>query len=145
MRLHFAVTFLFLVHFNKTFFFVDISNQLKSTTSLFSGGFLLSVNKCFRLDMQSNGILVLSQVANNLVVWTSSTTSTNGTKCIMQADGNLVMGDANMLKIYWASGTTGLNGASLNLQDDGNLALIDTAGAVAWKTNTPNACSCELN
>ena len=94
--------------------------------------------------MQSNGILVLSQVFNNMVLWTSTTVSSNGTQAVMQADGNLVLWDANLVKYYWTSGSFGNNGAPLFVQDDGNLAVVNTLGAVVWKTNTPNACSCKL-
>lgn len=107
---------------------VLLPNQgLKKNRSLFS------CDGRFRLAMQSNGALVLSNAAG--VLWSSPTARSAASNAIMQGDGNLVLYDANGTPI-WHTQTFGSAGATLRLQDDGNLVIYAADWRVLWSTDT---------
>ena len=124
----------------KLFHCLAPNNTLQSNQALGSGQSLTSSNKCFKLTLQRNGVIVLRKVSNNLVLWTSTLLPTPGAQVLMTGDGNLYLLDELRNYYFWASGTGGNNGAVLVLQDSGNLVITATAGTVVWTTNTATAC-----
>ncbi len=69
---------------------VSDNYQLNANQVLLAGNSLTSSNGCFKLTMQTNGILALRRISDNMVLWISGTSSTVATQTIMQPDGNLV-------------------------------------------------------
>jgi hypothetical protein len=106
------------------------------------GDTLFSRLTAFKLDMQSDGNLVL-YTEHMRPLWASGTVGT-GFFARMQSDGNLVVYDVADRPV-WASDTPGNPGAFLWCQDDGNLVLyqggVDPRPETAlWATNTCAGC-----
>ncbi|HET6743467.1 MAG TPA: hypothetical protein VFH76_31220 [Kribbella sp.] len=81
---------------------------------------LYSHNRSFRLQMQSDGNLVI--VKNGKTpIWSTKTVS-KGAYATMQTDGNFVVYSAAK-KPLWATKTV-RHGAVLQMQDDGNLVVV---------------------
>jgi hypothetical protein len=107
-------------------------------TRLNPGDTLFSRRNDFRLDMQTDGDLVLS-TADMVPLWASNTAG-EGTYAVMQVDGNLVVYDVADRPVF-ASGTDGNPGAFLVCQDDGNLVIYrggapPSPATALWATGT---------
>jgi hypothetical protein len=117
------------------------TDQMTSGDSAFSlaqGQKLISSNKKFEAEMQTDGNFVIYQTgASRVAIWA---TGTNGKgappyRLAMQPDSNLVVygGTAAL----WASGIrTGTAPYTLIMQDDGNLVIYDSTKRAIWASNT---------
>lgn len=104
-----------------------------------SAGVLVSPNREYFLDMQSDGNLVLYKgdilhPQGDRALW-SSKTSSPGAFAEMQTDGNLVVYSAAN-KPLWAANSGVHSNAMLALQNDGNLVLYDSSLHPYWSTGT---------
>lgn len=93
---------------------------------------LISRNRIYRLNMQSDGNLVLVKI-NKTILWNSKTGGRPGAFAVMQADGNLVVYSAKNVALWHSS--TARKGSVLVMQDDGN-AVIVYGRTPVWSTNT---------
>jgi hypothetical protein len=105
---------------------------------------LYSCDGRFRLYLQADGNLVLSQKASDgafsKVLWKTNPlvagTDTTDIRLIMQQDGNLVVYD-NARSPLWNSGTFGHPGAYMKLSDSGDLTVRTPDGSsFYWHTGT---------
>jgi hypothetical protein len=86
------------------------------------GAALQSSSKRFRLDMQSDGNLVLYKEPEHRPIWHTDTVGKGGYRANLQHDGNFVVYTESSVPI-WNSRTQGMGTNYLMLQDDGNLVL----------------------
>ena len=86
------------------------------------GAALESANKRFRLNMQSDGNLVLYKEPEHRPIWHTNTINTGGYRANLQSDGNFVVYTERSVPI-WNSRTQGTNKNYLMLQNDGNLVI----------------------
>ncbi|TDD46807.1 hypothetical protein E1263_35805 [Kribbella antibiotica] len=93
--------------------------------------YLTSVNRVYRLQMQSDGNLVL--VKNQKTPLWSTKTQSKGAFTVMQSDGNLVVYSAAK-KPLWSSKTTRA-GSVLVAQNNGDVQILN-GRTVVWHTNT---------
>jgi hypothetical protein len=100
---------------------------------LFKGQRLVANGCLSRLEMQSDGNLVLYDLSSGRALWTSNTVGRNG-YTIMQSDGNLVMYNWNNVP-FWSTNTWGHNGGHLVMQDDANLVVYHNSTPL-WASNT---------
>lgn len=110
-----------------------MASGMSSDTRLSAGESLTSENGQYRLDMQSDGNLVLYRSDGNAPLWASQTAGGGGTHAVMQDDGNLVIYGGS--GAVWASDTAGNSGAALRVQDDGNVVIYQS-GSPLWATDT---------
>jgi hypothetical protein len=114
---------------------------LNANEWLMPGQYMSSPNGRYQLQMQTDGNLVLYNVANMAALWQSHTSMYPGLRAVMQADGNFVLYDGwveyGQYNAYWHSHTWQYPGSTLHLQDDGNLVIYAPDGYVPWHTNTP--------
>jgi hypothetical protein len=117
------------------------TDQMTSGDSAFSlpqDEKLISLNKKFEAEMQTDGNFVIYQnAASRVAIWA---TGTNGKgappyRLAMQPDSNLV--------VYGSSGPTWASGIrsatapyTLIMQDDGNLVIYDSTKRAIWASNT---------
>ena len=107
-------------------------NVLSSGSTLRPGDALTSQNGRYRLELQSDGNLVLTGPRG--LAWDSDTRGKDVATAEMQADGNFVLYAADR-GVVWTADTTG-PGAHLVLQDDRNIVIVAADGTtVLW---TPN-------
>jgi len=113
------------------------NSYLGANQKLTSGQTLISPNGHAKLQMGSNGNLVLynTQTTPNATAWSTSTSGNTGAYMLMQADGNLVVYKSNGTPL-WASATYGHNNSYLGLTNTGNLAVYSQSGTLLWQTNT---------
>ncbi|HRJ05928.1 MAG TPA: hypothetical protein PK096_01260 [Candidatus Saccharibacteria bacterium] len=109
------------------------ASLLKDQT-LSVGQSLVSPNELYRLDMQSDGNLVLYTAANK-PTWHSKTFNSGSTRLDMQSDGNLVLYTAAN-RYTWYTKTYNSGSTRLDMQSDGNLVLYRTDGRYTWYSNT---------
>jgi len=88
-----------------------------------------------KLAVQNDGAVVLSDVSNGRVYW-STNTAGKGTapyKLTVQNDGNLVLHDSQSASL-WTSGTAGVGCGpySLKARDLAKLTLVDCNGEPIW-------------
>jgi hypothetical protein len=109
-------------------------SQLKAGTTLRSGAYLASANGRYRLEMQANGDLVLSE--EGIVLWASHTARHRGAVATMQRDGNFVIYQRR--RALWSSRTSrhARSDYYLSLQADGNIVLFTPARRALWETHT---------
>jgi hypothetical protein len=86
------------------------------------GAALQSANKRFRLDMQSDGNLVLYKEPEHRPIWHTDTVGRGGFRANLQHDGNFVLYTESSVPI-WNSRTQDIQLNFLILQDDGNLVI----------------------
>jgi len=106
---------------------------------LYENQSMLSCDGRFRLYMQGDGNLVLSQKdsAGNFskALWTSQTNGVTMELVVMQGDGNLVL-YAPDFNPPWATHTNGNDGVHLKLYNDGNMKIYSNAAGTVWTSNT---------
>ena len=108
-------------------------NVLKSGSSLKPGDFLTSPNGTYRLELQTDGNLVLSGPTGP--AWDSKTWGQPVVTADMQADGNFVLYTADH-GVVWRTDTADKPGAHLVLQDDRNVVIYAADGTVVlWSPN----------
>ncbi|NVK89532.1 MAG: hypothetical protein HWE13_15445, partial [Gammaproteobacteria bacterium] len=117
-------------------------NSLQAEQQINQAEFIQSTNLAYRLQLQSDGNLVLLREADNSVLWASGTNGSGATRARMQGDGNWVLRDASGSAV-WSSGTAGTGPAYLILHNDGNLAIYGVNGAAVWQTQTSDGTLCE--
>lgn len=105
----------------------SIGDSLTPGQSLATGLMLESNNGQHRLEMQSDGNLVLR--TGSTVRWESNTRGTNAV-LVMQGDGNAVIYAGG--KALWSTRTNGLGGHRFVVQDDSNLVLYTAQGRAIW-------------
>lgn len=118
----------------------QITGSNTNASKLMSGQSIYSSNGWYRLTMQGDGNLVVTNKAN-IVTWATNTAGSGATFAWFQGDGNLVLYD-NLLNVKWAS-WNGPNypyntGTLLWMQPDGNLVIYNTAGQFLWYSGTPS-------
>ena len=100
---------------------------------------LQSLNSKYRLEMQTDGNLVMYRNEDGLVSWHTHTNGKGSPPYIldMQTDNNLVVYAAGH-NPTWDSRTngTGVSGARAVLQDDGKFVIYDGAQNVLWASGT---------
>ena len=107
-------------------------NVLSSGSTLKTGDALTSQNGRYRLELQTDGNLVLT--GSRGLAWDSDTRGKDVATAEMQCDGNFVLYTADRA-VVWPADTTG-PGAQLVLQDDRNLVILAADGTtLLW---TPN-------
>ena len=107
-------------------------NVLSSGSVLKPGDSITSQNGRYRLELQSDGNLVLTGPTG--LAWDSDTRGKSVATAEMQTDGNFVLYGADR-SVVWTADTTG-PGAQLVLQDDRNLVILAADGTtLLW---TPN-------
>jgi hypothetical protein len=111
-----------------------VFSALPSGARLFDGQSLVSPNGRFKLDLQSDGNLVLSGAG--IVLWDSGTVNDAPDAAVMQSDGNLVLYKAQ--RPIWSSATdNSLQGIyTLTVQNDGNVVIYSPAHKPLWETYT---------
>ena len=120
----------------------SLGPRLPAGKSLNEGSWLSSPNGHYRLNMQSDGNLVLYW--GNHALWESKTSGHRGDHVVMQSDGNLVIDQAN--RFIWASGSArpGHKAYYLGLQNDGNLVIDTLTGSPIWASNTEIGAGLQL-
>lgn len=118
-------------------------------TAISSGGYLRpgrsiqSPNGQFKLNMQSDGNLVISSALTKAVRWQTGTSGNFGAYVVMQADGNLVVyphgrsapAPGQPTSALWQSGTYGVAAASADLMDSGYLTVRNPhSDHVVWRS-----------
>lgn len=112
-------------------------NSLASGDRLQAGDHLISNNGNVRLEMQSDGDLVLYEDVIQIIGvktvkhWSSDTGSHPGAYVTFQTtDGNLVVRDTDHHSL-WSTGSA-KGAAKLMIQDDCDLVKVDSRGNVIW-------------
>lgn len=105
-----------------------------STGKIFPGQSLVTADKKYRMDLQSDGNLVI--YSPNRAIWANYTTIGKSVAYLaMQSDGNLVIYDNNG-KALWHTHTNGKGVSNLVMQPDGNLVIYNQYGRPTWQTRT---------
>lgn len=110
-----------------------------SMQDLLAGRALFSQNGLHSLLLTVRGQLLLVDVLNERVIWTSRVHRSVSLhhKLICQDDGNLVLYDENG-QPFWQTDTQGKGKGPYRflVQDDRNLVLYDSTNAVIWASGT---------
>jgi hypothetical protein len=115
------------------------AQAIPANTIMSPGYSTKSDNQCFRLDAQTDGNLVLYNLAASRAIWNSGTNGRSVKQTIFQGDGNLVIYDPSN-KPIWASGTDRRGATRLTVQDDGNLVIYNAQNQAIWASNTVQPC-----
>ncbi|MGW7451348.1 RHS repeat-associated core domain-containing protein [Streptomyces sp. NPDC054787] len=109
--------------------------RLTAGTALLSGTSVSS--RSVRLNMQADGNLVLTGIANSKVLWASGTAGNPGATASVRADGSLVVISTTGTTV-WSSGTgaAGATGAYLMVKADATVQMYNAAGTSIWTTGT---------
>lgn len=111
----------------------DFSVELPEDVRLLTpGGSAISPNGQYRLTLQTDGNLVLSEVGTGTSIWQTRTEGIPVNLAVMQADGNFVL--YNGSTPVWLSNTGGNPGASLFVDNSGELRIVSTNSEVLWKS-----------
>jgi PQQ-like domain len=86
----------------------------------------------YRLQMQSDGNLVLVELPSHQPLWSTLTGGQHGARATMQPDGNLVLYSAAGQPL-WQTGTQSA-GAVLDVQTDGNVVVYAADGRPLWSS-----------
>lgn len=111
-----------------------LGSQIRNNQRLEKGSDLTSPDGGMRLEMQSDGNLVLYN-HNNYPVWQTATGGGKGSYAIMQNDGNMVVYNSNGSAV-WSSQTNNSGAAVATVQNDGNFVLYDSANKAIWQSHT---------
>jgi hypothetical protein len=99
-----------------------------------NGKKLFSADGRFRLDMQTDGNLVIYNVGTGNHVWGTKTSGSGANKAVMQRDGQFrLYNQAGEIK--WSS-YTGDSGSYVKMQNDGNLVIYSPKGYPVWAAAT---------
>jgi len=109
-----------------------IIGVVKAPYRINGGMVVVSVNRVYRLQMQTDGNLVLVK-NTGAVLWATNTAPRSGVWAAMQKDGNFVLYQGTTP--LWSTGTGGHAGAYLNVQDDGNVVVYQGTTPL-WSTGT---------
>ncbi len=115
-------------------------NALIHNTTMPPGRSISSDNKCFSLEAQSDGNLVIYRRSNGQALWNTATYGRNVKQTVFQPDGNLVIYNTSNQPI-WSSGTDRRGGTQVALQDDGNFVMYNAQKQALWQTNTVTSCN----
>ncbi|MFJ5229193.1 LysM peptidoglycan-binding domain-containing protein [Kitasatospora sp. NPDC088391] len=110
-----------------------MSSTLKPGEALAVDEELLSDNGRFRLSLQSDGNLVLSDLGTGQPIWATATDGRGATTAQMQDDGNFVLYSGSG-EALWSTGTDGNADAYLRLNDDGNAVV--GGDRTLWESGT---------
>ncbi len=111
------------------------SGELLSGQGIAAGTALKSPDGRFKLNLQTDGNLVLHGPADQPLWATGTNGHYNVWDATMQTDGNFVVHDAQAAPL-WATGTNGNGGATLSVQNDGNVVVYGTGHQPLWASNT---------
>ncbi|MBT2478129.1 RHS repeat-associated core domain-containing protein [Streptomyces sp. ISL-94] len=120
------------------------SSQTRDTTAdqkLTAGTAILSgtsvASRSVQLNMQADGNLVLTGIANNKVLWASGTAGNPGATGSVRADGSLAV-ISTTGTVLWSSGsgTAGSTGAYAMVKADATLQMYNAAGTSIWTSGT---------
>ena len=108
------------------------ADRLKPGESIQAGDSLISSNGNYRLEMQTDGNLVIYN-QNNQAIWHTHTYNTTASNLIMQLDGNLVLYSSNRVA-HWHTHTQNRSGQGVNavIQNDGNFVLYTASNEAIW-------------
>ena len=123
----------------------SVLENSKSNTRFFNsilktGDYLQSKNGILKLQLNSNGNLVL--YCKDIEIW-STNTSDNSAECLyfgknrtlsLRKKGNISIWEAEFLGID-------SNPKDFILQDDGNLVVYDECGEILWESKTSGKCN----
>ncbi len=104
------------------------SNSLPTNGTLPIHQQLTSSNGLYRLTLQGDGNLVLSNKAGS-ALWATGTNGKGGVKLILQGDSNPVLYTSSGSPV-WSSNTVGTGANLLRLNDDGSLVLYKGSSVV---------------
>ncbi|MEV6678875.1 RHS repeat-associated core domain-containing protein [Streptomyces erythrochromogenes] len=109
--------------------------KLTAGTTIPSGSTFASSS--VRLQMQADGNLVLTGIANGKRLWTSNTAGNPGASTTVRADGNLVV-TSTAGAVLWSSGTgtAGATGAYAVIASDATVQMYNAAGTGIWTSGT---------
>jgi hypothetical protein len=113
------------------------ASVLRAGSALSSGASLTSRNGTYKLDMQTDGNLVLYGLyGTGVVVWASNTPRHHGAFAVMKRDGNFVVYDHH--RVIWASRSHGRGdaGPTLVVRDNGEVVIYSRAHRAIWQTGT---------
>ena len=107
-----------------------------ANTTLRAGSHLVSPDGNMKLEMQSDGNLVLYN-QQNVAVWYTATGNSGANRLEFQAgtDGNLVLYTAGNIPV-WNAATSNQSAKTLTVQNDGNLVLYNTSNVAIWSSAT---------
>lgn len=118
------------------------NDQLSSNQELKASQRLVSKNRQYYLEFQTDGNLVLySRQGSSL--WASKTDGKPVTRCVMQDDGNFVI--YNVGTAVWSSKTEGNPNSRLVLQDDGNLVIYNRNNKSIWAAKKTDQSKASIN
>jgi hypothetical protein len=106
----------------------------KAGTQLNANNQLGSPNQEFRLNMQSDGNLVVYTVSNGNYKWSTDTVGSGAIIAKMQHDGQFCLLNKTR-KIVWTSNTFHAESVC-KLQNDGNLVVFNLEGIPVWNATT---------
>lgn len=106
-----------------------INSRLGPTELLRSGQYLTSAGGSYRLDMQADGNVVLSDTDDDSTDWATNTDEP-GSTLVMQPRGTLVV-IGPFGRVLWSSRTAGFPGGYAILQSDGNFVIYQE-GVARW-------------
>lgn len=133
--------FLILFSINLKALAISADNTLHSNGVLYQNQHLQSSNGQYRLEMQTDGNLVLQNI-DSTILWETKTAGNTGAYLSMQQDGNAVIYNSDGHTAITATNTEGNPGAYLTIQDDGNLVITSADGNTElWTSNTAVSCN----
>jgi hypothetical protein len=95
-----------------------------------NGQKLFSADGRFRLDMQSDGNLVMYTVEGGGYRWSTGTAGSGADKAVMQQDGQFCLYN-RVGELKWSTYTRDAQSV-LKLQNDGNLVVYNALGRPVW-------------
>lgn len=110
-----------------------LPDRLRGGETLTSGETLVSPNGAVRLEMKSNGNLVLTRVADSATLWQSFTAQA-GSYAKMQTNGNFVVLNPSSQVLFQSNSSDAT--AYVMLQSDQNLVVYTATRAPLWHTVT---------
>ena len=106
-----------------------VSDRLVTGTSLVPGQQLMSANKTYRLILQTNGDLILTQ--GTTVTWRTNTAGKGGVRLSMLANGYLLLATKSWATV-WLASARAVPGPWLQVRNDGVLAIYDNTNRLVW-------------
>ena len=104
----------------------------------------MSQNKCFRLQMQYDGILALHYIPTGYRLWQEGDKQKGATRAALIKDGRFgLLDDKN--NVIWQTPSTQYSSPYLQLQDSGNLELRAIKlhdSVLIWSSQTADKASC---